>query len=382
MQYPAQTSTFLYCPWHLSQICHMKELVTLRERKLANGSKYLYLDYFVGKKRVREHLKIYLVPEQSKIDKLQNAESVKTALAIKAKRTLELQDSASGLYKPKKNDMLLTDFLQQRVVWYEQRGSKSYRQHLEKIIRWLNNWGGHVTLRTTNKAHLLDFVKFLQDNGLAPTTVRGYYETLGSQFRAAMRDELINANPFDRIDKTEKPKRVETEREYLTMEELRHLSRTKIQSDQVRRAFLFSCFTGLRISDIRNMNWSDIHQTDSGHQLAIRQVKTKGLVYLPLSDNAMSILPSIHPSKGPVFNLPHQVTVNETVRAWVKRARINKHISFHCARHTYATLLLTSGVDIYTVSKLMGHKDVSVTQIYARIIDQKKVDAVNAIPQL
>lgn len=359
-----------------------KELVTLNEKPLKNGGSSLYLNYTIDGVRHKEYLHMYLIEPKTKIDKLQNDETMKTALALKAKRILDLQNGKAGFDKNRYKDLQLTDYLLKRVVYYEQRGSKSYRQHLEKIIRWLKDWGGRMTLRTADKHQIISWCKFMKEGGLADTTIRGYFETLGSQFRAAMRDELIDVNPFDRMDKSEKPKSVEVEREYLTMEEVRLLSRTKIQSDQVRRAFLFSCFTGLRASDVRNLDWSDIHKTEVGTQIAIRQVKTKGLVYLPLSDNAISFLPSIHPDKGCIFRLPDQATVNETIRNWVKRAKIHKHISFHCARHTYATLLLTSGVDIYTVSKLLGHKDVSVTQIYAKIIDQKKVDAVNAIPQL
>ena len=359
-----------------------KELVTLNEKPLKNGGSSLYLNYTIDGVRHKEYLHMYIVVPKTKIDRLQNEETMKTALALKAKRILELQNGQAGLDQTKHKDMLLTDYLLKRIDYYNQRNSKSYRQHLEKIVRWLNSWGGRITLKGTNKQHLISWCKHMRDNGLADTTIRSYFETLGTQFRAAVREELIDVNPFERMDKSEKPERVEVEREYLTMDELRRLSRTKIQSDQVRRAFLFSCFTGLRASDIRNLDWSDIHDTGAGPQLAIRQVKTKGFIYLPLSDNAISILPQIHPDRGSVFRLPDQATVNETVRNWVKRARIHKHISFHCARHTYATLLLTSGVDIYTVSKLMGHKDVGVTQIYAKIIDQKKVDAVNAIPQL
>ena len=359
-----------------------KELVTLNEKPLKDGGSSLYLNYTIDGVRHKEYLHMYIVVPKTKIDRLQNEETMKTALALKAKRILELQNGKAGFNRSKHKDMYLTDYLLKRIDYYNERGSKSYLQHLEKIIRWLNNWGGRMTVKGADKEQILSWCKFMKDGGLADTTIRGYFETLGTQFRAAVRDEIINVNPFERMDRSEKPERVEVEREFLTIDEVRRLSRTKIQSDQVRRAFLFSCFTGLRVSDIRKLDWSDIHSTEVGPQLAIRQVKTKGLVYLPLSDNAIKILPQIHPDRGSVFRLPAQATVNETVRAWVKRARIHKHISFHCARHTYATLLLTSGVDIYTVSKLMGHKDISVTQIYAKIIDQKKVDAVNAIPQL
>ena len=360
-----------------------KELVTLNEKPLKDGGSSLYLNYTIDGVRHKEYLQMYIVVPRTKLDRLQNEETMKTALAIKAKRIVELQNGKAGFDRAKHKDMLLTDYLSRRIDYYLQRDSKSYSQHLEKIIRWLNNWGGRMTLKGADKQQILSWCKFMKDGGLADTTIRGYFETLGTQFRAAVRDELIDVSPFDRMDKVEKPERVEVEREFLTMAELRKLAATKTQSDLVRRAFLFSCFTGLRASDIRKLDWSNITKTDTGWLLSIRQTKTKGMVYIPLSDNAISVLPTIHPKNGKVFDrLPHEVTVNETVRNWVKRAGITKHISFHCARHTYATLLLTSGVDIYTVMKLLGQKDVRVTQIYAKIVDELKVNAVNAIPQL
>ena len=325
---------------------------------------------------------MYIVVPKNKIERLQNEETMKTALALKAKRILELQNGQAGFVTKKEKDILLADYLRRRVDFYRNKGSISYSQHIEKIIRWLAHYNANLTLRKTTKEDILAWCDVMRD-GLSEITIHGYYDTLASQFRAAVRAELLDINPFDRIEKSEKPQYVEAEREFLTMAELRKLAATKIQSDPVRRAFLFSCFTGLRVSDIRKLEWSNITKTDNGWMLSIRQTKTKGMVYIPLSDNAVSILPTIHPKNGKIFDkLPHEVTVNETVRNWVKRAGITKHISFHCSRHTYATLLLTSGVDIYTVMKLLGHKNVSVTQIYAKIVDQLKVDAVNAIPQL
>ena len=76
--------------------------------------------------------------------------------------------------------------------------------------------------------------------------------------------------------------------------------------------------------------------------------------------------------------MPSAISVIEQRLAeWAKNAGIEKHVTFHVSRHSYATMMLTIGVDIYTVSKLLGHKNVATTQIYAKIIDQKKIDAVN-----
>jgi len=83
-----------------------------------------------------------------------------------------------------------------------------------------------------------------------------------------------------------------------------------------------------------------------------------------------------------IFPLTHEGTVNDTLQHWAKVAGITKHISFHAARHTHATMMLTLGADLYTVSKLLGHKNIATTQIYAKIVDKKKEEAIGLIPNL
>jgi len=123
------------------------------------------------------------------------------------------------------------------------------------------------------------------------------------------------------------------------------------------------------------------------------QVKTGEVETLPVSEQAAAILRSqsnaeVSPriiSEVPaeaVFKLGAQQSIDKAIRQWVKRAGVEKRISFHCARHTFATLGLTCGVDLYTMSKLLGHRDIASTQIYAKIIDKKKLEAVAMLPTL
>ena len=112
--------------------------------------------------------------------------------------------------------------------------------------------------------------------------------------------------------------------------------------------------------------------------------KTKEPLYLPISDQAMKWLPQ----KGEaidsdlIFPLTHEGTINKILQQWAKAAGVTKHISFHVSRHTHATMMLTLGADLYTVSKLLGHKNIATTQIYAKIVDKKKEEAISLIPNL
>lgn len=162
---------------------------------------------------------------------------------------------------------------------------------------------------------------------------------------------------------------------------MKTLAAAKCPNEQVKAAFLFSCFCGLRLSDIEGLTWSAICQDGNTWRLEIRMQKTRQLIYLPLSDAARRYIPE-RGEKGPeslVFDLPKRVTTQCDIRTWVKRAGITKNISFHCARHTFATLALTQGADLYSISKLLGHTNIATTQIYAAIIDQRKQEAANLL---
>ncbi|MBT8393448.1 MAG: site-specific integrase, partial [Bacteroidia bacterium] len=197
----------------------------------------------------------------------------------------------------------------------------------------------------------------------------------------AVREKIIPYNPAKYIS----VKFQEVEREYLTEEELRKLIKTPTKHTLYRNAFLFACFTGLRISDIKALTWGQIRND----KLYFRQKKTKGMEYLPLSPSAKKILEerngiSNHNPDDNVFDMEKKKTerIGAKLREWASDAGIEKYITFHTSRHTFATLSLSSEIDIYTVSKLLGHKSVKMTEIYAKIINKKADEAVSKLPNL
>ena len=173
----------------------------------------------------------------------------------------------------------------------------------------------------------------------------------------------------------------ESERGFLTYDELKALANTPCEIPVLGNAFLFSASTGLRWSDIEKLTWHEVqHSKEMGYYIRFRQKKTKGLETLPFSENAFNLLPKQEPDMDLVFgNLKYSAWYNVKLKQWIMKAGISKNITFHSARHTYATLQLTLGTDIYTVSKLLGHKNISTTQIYAKVIDEKKRVAANKI---
>jgi len=150
----------------------------------------------------------------------------------------------------------------------------------------------------------------------------------------------------------------------------------------VRRAFLFSCLTGLRRSDIERLTWGDVQQQGDFVRIVFRQKKTRGQEYLDITPQAVAYMGERQAEDVRVFPLPDVKYANAHVKTWAQAAGIEKHITFHCARHTFAVLMLDIGTDIYTVSKLLGHREISTTQIYAKVLDKNKQAAVLKIPQI
>ena len=175
----------------------------------------------------------------------------------------------------------------------------------------------------------------------------------------------------------------ESTRMYLTIEEVKKAAQTDCDSDLIKRAFLFSCLTGLRRSDILKLTWGEVQQQGDYTRIIFRQKKTKGQEYLDITPQAAEMLGSRGKASELVFKgIPCTSTTNNIIKIWIQRAGIDKEITFHCARHTFAVMMLDLGTDIYTVSKLLGHRELSTTQIYAKVLDKNKQAAVSRIPDI
>jgi integrase len=214
--------------------------------------------------------------------------------------------------------------------------------------------------------HASRYASFI--SGLSPCTINHYYVALRHVCSKAVSDGILEKNPFAGLS----VKRVPAEKEFLTIPELEKMIATECANSNVKRAFLFSCFTGLRLGDVGGLVSDQIRD---GY-LYFTQAKTGAHERLRLPSVALEIVSGV---EGLLFPLPGYKQLRRDLFAWVKDAGISKRITFHCSRHTFATLQLTMGTDIYTVSKLLGHSDVRVTQVYAKLVDAKKDDAMLSI---
>ena len=255
------------------------------------------------------------------------------------------------------------------------------------IAKVLEYGGEKVRLRDVDKEFCRGFVNYLlaTDNAytgkpLTKCTVDNYFTRFTFAMNEAVRGGYIDSNPVHALSATDKVKPESNTREYLTIDEVQRLIESECRYSDLKRAFMFSCFCGLRLSDIRALTWGDIEDTgNGGARVAITQQKTGETLYLDLSTEAVSWLPVRGGAGDHVFNLGCCSMISRNVAQWAAAAGITKHVTFHTARHTFATMMLTLGADLYTTSKLLGHTNIQTTQIYAKIIDKKKEEAVNLV---
>lgn len=207
-----------------------------------------------------------------------------------------------------------------------------------------------------------------------------YFNKFKAALRAAFNEGYLAINYAAKVKSFEQ---AESQREYLSFQELQKLAGTPCKYEILKSAFLFSCLTGLRWSDINKMYWAEVRDEDHHSRINFKQQKTDGIEYLYISKQARDLLGERREPNDRVFTgLKYSAVYNNEIVRWCNRAGISKHITFHSARHTNAVLLLENGADIYTVSKRLGHKEIRTTAIYAKIVDQKMKEASELIPKI
>lgn len=373
------------------------EPIRLRKRLLKDGRQTLYLDLYHNGKREYEYLKLYLIPEKSRADKEKNKQTMKLAEAIRAKRIVDYQNGKFGFHQPE-NGIRFFDYY--RAMCEKRKGTPESRgnwgnwysclKHLEIYEKkkditfedvtpeWVQGFKDY--LENKAKAWSSDFRKRLDYHPLARNTKLSYFNKLRATINQALADGVILQNPMRGIENF---KAEESKRMYLTIDELKKLSQTECNWPGVKRAFLFSCLTGLRRSDIMKMTWGEVHKQGEYTRIIFKQKKTSEQEYIDITPQAAELMGERGEPTDSVFSdfLTPSAT-NHALSVWTLKAGINKEITFHCARHTFAVMMLDLGTDIYTVSKLLGHRELTTTQIYAKVLDKTKQAAVMKIPDL
>jgi integrase len=363
--------------------------VTLRQRQ--KGDKIsLYLDYYSNGKRKYEYLELYLTPDPEK-GKLSNAvkeENKKMLLlaeTIRSKRHLEIQNSTYDFHDKEK---LKTYFIMYMQALAEKRkDSKGNYGNWDSTIKHLKKYcPKDIQFNQINKQFVDGFREYLQREATSKTkkaisinTKYSYFNKFRAALKQAVRDGIIKTNPAEMVEGLPQGEPV---REFLTLEEVKALAKTECKNELIKKTFLFACLTGLRFSDIQKLKWSEVQQSEElGHYIRFVQQKTKGSETLPISEEAFGLIKTERGNPNDLVfpDMIYSDSRNMDLHRWIMKAGIEKHITFHCSRHTYATLQLTLGTDIFTVSKLLGHRHLKTTQIYANVIDEKKTVAANRI---
>ncbi len=278
------------------------------------------------------------------------------------------------------------DYFEKITYKHQANSSKSKIINWERTNDFLKQFKGNNLLFSQIDNRLAEeFKQFLlsaprggnKGGTLAHNTAATYFAI----FKAALKKAFIDG--YFTVDISAKIKgigRQETRREYLTIEELNKLVITPCKNDVLKRAALFSALTGLRHCDIQDLKWKEISLEGDLAKLLFTQEKTKGVEYSPISQQALELcgLPK-EPNQFVFEDLPDISWISRPLKLWIDSAGITKNISFHCFRHTFATLQLANGTDIYTLSKMIGHTNVKTTQIYGKVVDEKKNKAANAI---
>lgn len=375
-----------------------KTNVTLRQRKISNGKISLYLDYYppilnaeTNKYTRREFLLMYLLEKpKNQFQKTANIETLHMAQLIQVKKQNDLLKD--HIYTPFELERLeLQRIGEQSFIEYfknisELKDGHNYDiwriaiRHFELFLKSkeISFQDISVSLIEDYKEYLLK-TKSLRGTGktISRNTALSYHNKIKATLRKAYKDGKLRTDINASIDCI---KEQESQRNFLTLSEARQLFATPCPKEIIYRISKFSVLTGLRYSDISKLKWLEVEFIENdGHYIRFQQKKTEGIQSLPISDEAREILGECTELHNQVFHGLKKWDVDRILPIWLAASGITKHITFHCFRHTYATLQISSGTDIYTISKMLGHKSVKTTQIYAKIIDERKRETTHKI---
>lgn len=394
-----------------------KDNPKLEQKEMADGRISLYLEYYLGRvaepvlddhgeqvyytsgamegkpkmkithNRRKEHLNLYLIAKpRTPIERQINRETLELAKDIRAEREQELKEGTLG-YRLKTKDLNFWDYLQtyqdnytKKDIRVVQLAIRRFKEFIDKEYRLYTK-----TIKTAQITPKMmgEFVEYLQTicKGTGAVTAWKRWKTLISN---AVKESLFKKNPCTGIVCTS-DENILT-KDILSMEEIRQLISTTYegQNMEVRKAFIFSLYTGIRYCDVKDLAFKNIDREN--RLLSFEQNKTKGHskysgVTIPLNDGLLSLIGNGEDYEL-LFKLPSHTGCLKSLKSWTKKAGINKHITWHCGRHSFAVNILNNGANIKTVASLLGHSGLQHTEKYTRAIDKLKEDAINSLPEL
>jgi len=404
--------------------------VKLRQKPISGEKQSLYLDFYPqiispenGKPTRREFLNLFLYneitieeqkykdengKEQKRfvkiLDKKGNPKKVKLNYVQKLHNdeTLQLAEQIRQKKDNQVNKPEIYTGYEKEQLKIKAQGERNFVAYFKELVDkkkgsnysgWVSAYhyfesftNGNLKFEDLNETFCNNFKDYLltskkkysNKSTLSQNSAVSYFNKLKAAMKQAYKDGFLQTDLNSKVSSIEQD---ETQRNFLTIEEVNSLVKTECKNPLLKRAAIFSALTGLRISDILKLVWSEIEFIENnGYFIQFKQKKTKGVEMMPISEQANSLLGERKEPTDKVFDgLKYSAYNNKHLYQWIGAAGIKKDITFHCFRHTYATLQLSKGTDIYTVSKMLGHRELKTTQIYAKIIDKTKREAADKI---
>jgi integrase len=404
--------------------------VKLRFKQISGNRQSLYLDFYppilhpkTGKATRREFLNLFLfneieVEEQKHLDS--EGKELKRFVPLLGKKgepkriklnpidkqhnkqTLDLGEQIRQNRDHQLNKPEIYTGYEKEQLRIKVNGDKSFVEYFKELAdkrkasnhdNWISAYhyferftGGKLMFSDLNEKFCNDFRDYISNvpskhsstATLAQNSALAYFNKFKAALKQAYKDGYLQYDLNVRIDRI---KEADSQRNFLTSEELNSLANTACQNPILKNAALFSALTGIRFCDIAKLIWGEVEFIKgNGYFVHFKQQKTKGVEMMPISEQAYSFMGEPGKPSDRVFQgLTYSAYSNKHLAKWIGLAGITKDITFHCFRHTFATLQLSKGTDIYTISKMLGHRDLKTTQIYAKIIDQSKRDASERI---
>jgi integrase/recombinase XerD len=350
--------------------------VILRKRKNANGTTSLRLDIYHNGERTIETLKHLQLAKPSNLnDREANKELLRKAEEIALVRKVELESNNYNMVTDAGKNTIVTVWMQAYINGYTKKDKRNMQGVLKRFEDFLLEANfKELTFGNITALLIEDFIDFLEHKSIGEGA-SSYYNRFKKMIKYAYRRNMMKDNVLEFVERKVKGKA--KRKDTLTLDELKILSATTTESSEVRRAFLFTCVTGLRWVDVKALTWQSINTTN--RQMNITQSKTDEDLATPLNDTAIKLLGNAEKPTQKVFNLPTANGANKTLKAWVKRAGITKAITWHNGRHSFGTNLIFNDVDVLTASKLLGHTSMEQTQRYVRAAAEMKQTATDKI---
>lgn len=363
--------------------------VHIRKKTLTKGRHSIFLDYSpplrnpkTGKPQRYEFLDLFTYDKPlNNLERMHNSETLELVENLRATRLLDIQNRKYGFVSDRDRSASFIDYFKQFIA----KKTSSDCDNNAMSYRYFVAFVGHDLIFNDIDEFLCEDYKNFMLSGpgisrrgrpISRNTAASYFSRFRNVLKRAYKQGLITVDLHAQVDPI---KLKETHREQLELEEFQALVDTPCKSDLIKRAAIFSGLTGLRFSDVKALTWSEVRGVPGKYYLQFTQEKTEGAEILPVSDQAVEILGNRGELEKRCFNNLHYSNLKPCFIDWMPRAGINKNITFHSFRHTFATLQLEMGTELLTVSKMLGHKTVKTTLIYTKVKDKMKIAAAGRI---